>query len=124
MHHVGLITAIQLAMQIIYTLPFSQFIGKIIGEINVCLYFNYFEYWYRPEWYLSVAVFVQAIVVIFSFKAYALEFLSVGVLQYVDMDNVTADQWKRFLATHYNRSIPPAKVYSSLLYGSLGVEFY
>jgi len=58
---------------------------------------------------MDVAVALQAIVVIFSFKDYALEFLSVGVLQYVDMDNVTADQWKRFLATHYNRSIPPAK---------------
>jgi len=103
MHHVGLITAIQNTMQIIYTLPFCQFTTTISEEKSKC------EIGSRPEWYMDVAVALQAIVVIFSFKDYALEFLSVGVLQYVDMDFVTADQWKRFLATHYNRRIPPAK---------------
>ena len=36
MHHVRLITAIQYTMQIIYTLPFSQFTAMISEEISMC----------------------------------------------------------------------------------------
>jgi len=53
MHHVGLISAIQHTMQIIYTLPFCQFTTTIYEEMSKC------EIGSRPEWYMDVAVALQ-----------------------------------------------------------------